>query len=340
MLVVAVGWIMTSAWIVALQLTCQPDVLTDAPTAPTAAAAAPSINFEALNQAPVPTLRYRIKYATEVRNVGQTPARVQQFEVPVLSASSVPYQNIANETFSHNPTEVKVQSDGTRVAYFSLGVIRPGQSVVVERNYEINVWPFGSVSPAFGSRATPAELQRYLLPEPGIESNDPRFQALAQEVVGNASTTEEKVDRIYQYVRSHMRYDLNSPARNKGALAGWQQGSGVCTEFAGLFAALARASGVPTRVVNGRIETWALSSGAQAPQQRQGQTLRHQWAEFYHPQLGWYPIDPTLSDNWRKSLMQPHRFAENHGDRSIKAQFRGGQITLKTTVTVQVEPLE
>jgi len=340
MLALAVGWVVTSAWIVALQLTCQPDVSTDTPVAPAASSVAPSINFDALNQAPVPTLRYRVKYATEVKNIGSTPSRVQQFEVPILSAVSVPYQTISNETFNHTPTEIKVQADGTRVAYFSLGVIRPGQSVVVERDYQIEVWPFGSVSPAFGSRATQTELQRYLSPEPGVESNDPRFQTLAKEVVGDAATTEEKVDRIFQYVRSHMRYDLNSPARNKGALAGWQQGTGVCTEFAGLFAALARASGVPTRLVNGRVELWALSTGAQPPQQRQGDTVRHQWAEFYHPQLGWYPIDPTLSEDWRKSLMQPHRFAENHGDRSIKAQFRGGQLTLRTTVSIEVEPLQ
>src|SRR5690606_39351738 len=190
----------------------------------------------------VPTLRYRVKYATEVKNIGSTPSRVQQLEVPILSAVSVPYQTISNETFNHTATEITVQADGTRVAYLSLGVIRPGQSVVIERDYQIEVWPFGSDSPAFGSRATQTELQRYLSPEPGVASNDPRFQTLAKEVVGDAATTEEKVDRIFQYVRSHMRYDLNSPARNKGALAGWQQGTGVCTEFAGLFAALDRKS--------------------------------------------------------------------------------------------------
>lgn len=302
------------------------------PTPPpwAAAVAAPA-------QAPTKSnpVHYKITYATELKNVGNIPAEITAINIPLISEMDLQYQRVVAETLSHRPTDIEKGANGQRTAiYADVGVLRPGRSVTVQRHYEVRADQFDPKAQSLLEKDS-ALLAGYLQPEEGVESDHRQIKTLARRVAGDVSEVEAKVERIFNYVRSHLEYDLESPARNAGALAAWQHGSGVCSEFASLFAAMARAEGIPVRLVNGRVETWALKAGAPPPEVRNGETLRHQWAEFYHPELGWYPVDPTLSKDWRNSLVRPERFAENFGDRNTTARFRGGKISLKTTVKVE-----
>lgn len=97
--------------------------------------------------------------------------------------------------------------------------------------------------------ATPQELQRYLQPNAWVRSDAHEVKVLAR-----SSAAGGKVD-------SRMRALVHAVVRNmRGAIdfVGYadavqalRSGSGDCTEFAVLLAALARANGIPTRVVAG-----------------------------------------------------------------------------------------
>jgi hypothetical protein len=130
-----------------------------------------------------------------------------------------------------------------------------------------------------------------------------------------------------------MKYDLNSPDRNNGALSALRSGSGVCEDYAALFAALCRAEGIPARMINGytdpqgRGEIWNIASGKALSLKG----YRHCWAEFYLESMGWLPADPTLNiyDSnlvYFASLPQASHLAQNYADQSLRVRFQGGQL--------------
>lgn len=130
---------------------------------------------------------------------------------------------------------------------------------------------------------------------------------LAQTIVGyaGAGTPYDRAIAIQDYLRSRFTYDDTvGPGAGADALATFlfRTKRGYCEQFAGSFAALARAVGLPTRVAVGF--TW----GAQDPEDKTLFRVRgvhaHAWPEVYFPGYGWAPFEPTPgrapvgSDRW------------------------------------------
>lgn len=90
------------------------------------------------------------------------------------------------------------------------------------------------------------ELQGFLRPSPLIESTNKRILNLAEDITANQATAWDRVQAIFQWVRNNVDY---REGKLKGALAALQDGNGDCEEFASLFIALCRASGIPARTV-------------------------------------------------------------------------------------------
>jgi transglutaminase-like putative cysteine protease len=65
--------------------------------------------------------------------------------------------------------------------------------------------------------------------------------------------------------------------------------TGNCTDFHSLWTSLARASGIPTRMVYGSFFKAELD-GQDADQSY------HCWPEFYAPNIGWVPHDVAVAD--------------------------------------------
>lgn len=100
----------------------------------------------------------------------------------------------------------------------------------------------GAVSP---------ETDRYLKAEPFIQSDHPAIQDLAEEITGDATGELEKARRIVRWMQKNIRKRpvLSLP----DALATLENRVGDCNEHAVLFAALARACGIPTKVEAGVV---------------------------------------------------------------------------------------
>ncbi|HEY6697871.1 MAG TPA: DUF3488 and transglutaminase-like domain-containing protein, partial [Acidimicrobiales bacterium] len=129
------------------------------------------------------------------------------------------------------------------------------------------------------------------------ESVSPGVRALAQTVVGRAGahTPYDRAMALQSYLRSPpFVYDETvGPGVGADALDVFlsQTKRGYCEQFAGSFAALARAEGLPTRVAVGF--TW----GAQDPEEPTLYRVRgvhaHAWPEVYFHGYGWVPFEPT-----------------------------------------------
>jgi transglutaminase-like putative cysteine protease len=148
----------------------------------------------------------------------------------------------------------------------------------------------------------------------------PEIQALAREAVGNEDNPYRQAERILDFVVENVRYARNRPDKRVGTRAllnsvaideetGERFYQGECVLQAEFFVALCRAVGIPARAVTGMVgwgpwveeedlklkgqEFTQLSSDGMAAARPFGPLTGHRWAEFYLPDYGWIPVDPT-----------------------------------------------
>jgi transglutaminase-like putative cysteine protease len=151
---------------------------------------------------------------------------------------------------------------------------------------------------------TPAELERATVSvdDPVVSTNlelppgiDPAVLRLARSLTAGQGNEYAKALAIESYLRGPgFRYTLDPPSDGSGsaALANFLfvTRAGFCQQFAGAFAVLARAAGLPTRLAVG-FDT-GTDSGDGLYQVTDGDA--HTWPEVYFgPRYGWVPFEPT-----------------------------------------------
>jgi transglutaminase-like putative cysteine protease len=117
--------------------------------------------------------------------------------------------------------------------------------------------------------------------------------ALADEVTADAGTQFDKALALQNFLLGYT-YDQTVPAGHSAdALRSFlfETKRGYCEQFAGSFAAMGRAAGLPTRVAVG------FSWGIQDPNDQELYRVRgihaHAWPEVYFEGYGWVPFEPT-----------------------------------------------
>ena len=128
-----------------------------------------------------------------------------------------------------------------------------------------------------------AALQDYLRPSVLVESAAPEIKALSASLVGPESSELQKVKAAYEYPARVLKFCPQEPA---GAVKALQTGRGDCTEYASLFCALCRASGVPAR----RASVFNLGSNLEIAVKQPN----HDIAEVFLATHGWCPVDANV----------------------------------------------
>lgn len=110
-----------------------------------------------------------------------------------------------------------------------------------------------------------------------LQVENPKIQAAARAAVGDERDAVRAARRINDWVHGTLRKVPTISIPN--ALQVLDMGEGDCNEHAVLFAAMARAAGIPTRTVAGAVYL-------------DGAFLYHAWCEVWLDR--WVPIDPAL----------------------------------------------
>jgi transglutaminase-like putative cysteine protease len=148
----------------------------------------------------------------------------------------------------------------------------------------------------------------------------PEIVALAREAVGDEDNPYWQAKRIHDFVFEKVKYKWVGPNKRVGTRAlldsvaldeetGEQYYEGACNQKAELFVAMSRAVGLPARAVTGMVGwgPWVekeslklrnqlhaqISPDGFAAARLFGPFAGHRWAEFYLPNYGWIPVDPT-----------------------------------------------
>jgi len=120
----------------------------------------------------------------------------------------------------------------------------------------------------------------YTLADTLVPSEDPRIKAKAEEIAGRERLPYPRALRIYDWLVSSG--GIQDISLSGGALEALDELRADSYRSAMLFCALARSSGIPALPVAGVLVN------------RQRNTFRHYWAEFWLDGFGWIPVDPAL----------------------------------------------
>jgi len=124
------------------------------------------------------------------------------------------------------------------------------------------------------------QAAHYLLPSLAAPSNERRFVELAQSIAGGAVGAQARIGRLLAWIDANI---AKSAVDAFSAADVLRERRAECQGHAYLFAALARALGLPTRVLNGLVYS-----------AEHGGFLYHTWNEVWLEAAGWHPLDATF----------------------------------------------
>ncbi|MCM3324872.1 transglutaminase domain-containing protein [Cytobacillus kochii] len=137
------------------------------------------------------------------------------------------------------------------------------------------------------------EDRRDLLPSRGVQSDHPKINSLAEELLQGVEGDREKAKAIYDYVAEHIAYDVEKYNTDDfhwddSALKALETKKGVCQDYAYLAIALLRASDMEARFVEGNAGS-GFTRGALGG--------RHAWVEV-KVDGEWLTMDPTWGSGY------------------------------------------
>lgn len=198
-----------------------------------------------------------------------------------------------NETllnFSLVKTEIPIQ-EPERVGFMEVALKGIGEELVLpydelqqcrkSRGEEV-ICRITSKRPDHGNEADrrkPVREERYLQPTHTVPSRNDLIRKTAHEIAGKAKTPLEQARLLVQWIQHNIE---KQPVDVFTALDVLSERKGECQGHTYLYAAFARAVGIPTRVVNGLVYS-----------EDYGGFLYHTWAES-RIDGHWVRVDPAL----------------------------------------------
>jgi len=120
-------------------------------------------------------------------------------------------------------------------------------------------------------------LDKFLAPEPFIQSDDPKIVAKAKEITAGEDDALKAARKICEWVFRSMEKRFSAGIPNAAEVL--RTLSGDCNEHTALFTALARAAGIPARMNGGIV-------------MMDGRLYYHAWPDVYAG--SWVSVDPTF----------------------------------------------
>ncbi len=208
-----------------------------------------------------------------------------------------PLQQVKNFTVEVPfPHRVTTDSEGNKAVYLELTDPKLKEFSVIEA---FTLLRREQISGVDARKARPLSAEKRVELAPLLAANqyviiDERIRSLAVQIVGKERNPVLAARRIYDWELANIDYWVKDPKNKKASPVGSSEyclttKTGNCTDFHSLWTSLARAAGIPTRMVYGSFFKKELD-GQDADQSY------HCWPEFYVPDVGWVPHDVAVAD--------------------------------------------
>jgi len=184
---------------------------------------------------------------------------------------------------------------GNRYVYAD--VASPAAEVSVRTHFRLTRSEQNAVVDPTRSRPLTAAEREQFAPWLGGSTHiviDDTIRATAERIRGEQQNPVLVARAIYDWTLDNVEYWVKDPAKWKASPVGsseycMQSRTGNCTDFHSLYTALARASGIPTRMKYGSVFKPALDGVDR-------DASYHCWPESWFPGLGWVPNDVAVAD--------------------------------------------
>lgn len=187
--------------------------------------------------------------------------------------------------------------DPATLTTIAIGEASKGNDATNYLTYQVTSYDIEPTEDALASATvTGAPREAYDMP-----GNFPQeIKDLTTAVTAKATTALDKASAIQSFLRSDLfTYDLDGAPRDEGygGLAEFLMRSrhGYCEQFAGSMAAMARAAGLPSRIVIGFLPGHQRPGGNYSV----ANVDHHAWVEIWFDGYGWLRFEPTpgVADN-------------------------------------------
>ena len=235
--------------------------------------------------------------------------------VPVLTNIALPpdtaYQDVIYQKIDPQPLNTTIDDDGNYLAWYRLN---RGQKMDIKVKGSSKLYSQSKVKNPFLDQALKI---KYTKADKYWEKDHPQIQKKVSEILKEAKKSEDKVKLIYQYVVNALKYDtsrIDGNIERFGAVTALNNpDSAVCMEFTDSFVALARASGIPAReldgfayTVNPKLRPLSLRGDSSGMKD-----ILHAWPEYWDDKKGWVMVDPTW-ENTTGGVDYFHKLDLNH----------------------------
>jgi len=129
---------------------------------------------------------------------------------------------------------------------------------------------------------------------------DDSIRTLAAQIRGDEQNPVRIARKLYDWTLDNVEYWVKDPSKWKASPVGSSEyclknRTGNCTDFHSLWTALARASGIPTRLEYGSLFKPSLDGKDQ-------DASYHCWPESWFPGIGWVPNDVAVADIYHGAI--------------------------------------
>jgi transglutaminase-like putative cysteine protease len=201
------------------------------------------------------------------------------------------------------PYRIERDSEGSKLLYLEATNPKDQELKIVETFVVTRNEVRTSVDPAKAKPLTEAERAQfapYLAANKHVEIDDD-IRKLARDIVGDETNPVRAARKLYDWTLANVDYWVKDPKNKKASPVGSTSycltfRTGNCTDFESLWASLARAAGIPTRIVYGSFFKPDLN-GADTDQSY------HCWAAFYVSGIGWIPHDVAVADMYAGEMV-------------------------------------
>jgi transglutaminase-like putative cysteine protease len=225
------------------------------------------------------------------------PEGARQVRVWFAMPQDDPFQTVRDfKVEAPSSHRITTDSKGNQVVY--LEITNPTQkeftvleTFVITRQEQVS--GVDAAKAANISNADRKRLAHYLSTNQHVMINE-EIRKLSRQIVGGEQNPVLAARKLYDWVLNNIDYWVKDPNNRKASPVGsteycLQNKTGNCTDFHSLWTSLARAAGLPTRMVYGSFFKAELD-GQDADQSY------HCWPEFYVPNIGWVPHDVAVAD--------------------------------------------
>ncbi|MFA6982141.1 MAG: transglutaminase family protein [Patescibacteria group bacterium] len=233
------------------------------------------------------TVNFRLKY--HLKNDSWLPV----FQEIALPPDIAGFQQVLIENIIPYPKKMYLDADGNLMAKYRLS---GGEDLDIQALGGAKI-SGKQIVPANGGKMheLPKNLIRdYTQEKPYWDTSSEVIKSIADDLFEPEKTVAQNAQKIYDYITQNYEYNFEIVNEDyidrKGALwAAEKKGKLACMEFTDLFIAIARATGIPARELNGYAPD---TNSPLSVDWKLADTL-HSWPQFYDPELGWVMIDPT-----------------------------------------------